>query len=431
MRKVVIMGAAGRDFHNFNVFFRNNKDYRVVAFTAAQIPHIEDRVYPPELAGPLYPEGIPIRPEEELREIIEKEGVDLVVLSYSDLSFDYVMKKASQVLAWGASFMLLGPRDTMLVSKKPVVAVTAVRTGCGKSPLTRYVARFLRDRGYKVVIVRHPMPYGEFVPVQRFEKKEDLQGITIEEREEYEPLISEGFVVYAGVDYGRVLEEAEKEADIIIWDGGNNDLPFFKPDLHVVVADPHRAGHEVSYYPGMSNLIMADVVVISKVNTADQRDVIKVEENVERWNPGAEIVYGALEIEGDAEAVGGKKVCVVEDGPTVTHGEMPYGAGYLFAKRYGEVVDPRKYAVGSIKAAYEKYRHLGPVVPALGYYADQLRDLEATLRNVPCEVIVDASPVDLTSLIDPGKPVVRIRYEFRPLGDKLDRILSDFLQKLR
>ena len=430
MRKVVIMGAAGRDFHNFNVFFRNNKNYRVVAFTAAQIPHIENRVYPPGLAGPLYPEGIPIRPEEELREIIEKEGVDLVVLSYSDLSFDYVMKKASQVLAWGASFMLLGPKDTMLPSKKPVIAVTAVRTGCGKSPLTRYVARFLRDRGYKVVVVRHPMPYGEFIPVQRFEKKEDLKGITVEEREEYEPLVSEGFVVYAGVDYGKVLEEAEKEADVIIWDGGNNDLPFFKPDLHIVVADPHRAGHEVSYYPGMSNLIMADVVVISKVNTADQRDVIKVEENAEMWNPGAEIVYGALEIEGDVEAVMGKRVCVVEDGPTVTHGEMPYGAGYLFAKRYGEVVDPKGYAVGSIREAYEKYRHLGPVVPALGYYPDQLRDLEATLRNVPCDVIVDASPVDLTALIDPGKPVVRIRYEFRPLGDKLDRVLLDFLQKL-
>ncbi|MCD6158855.1 MAG: GTPase [Euryarchaeota archaeon] len=431
------MGAAGRDFHNFNVYFRNNPNYEVVAFTATQIPNIEGRKYPPELAGELYPKGIPIYPESQLEELIRKYDVDEVILAYSDLSYDYVMDRASRALAAGADFRLMGPKSTMLKSSKPVISICAVRTGCGKSQTTRRVVDILRKHGLKVVVVRHPMPYGNLVEqrVQRFASFEDLDKYkcTIEEREEYEPHLRRGVVVYAGVDYEAILREAEKEADVIVWDGGNNDFPFFKPDLHIVVTDPHRAGHEVSYYPGSTNLRMADVVVINKEETAHPENIEKVRENIIRVNPKAIIIDAASPIfVENGEIIRGKKVLVIEDGPTVTHGEMPYGAGYVAARKYGaaEIIDPRPYAVRSIKKTFEEYPHLRNVLPAMGYYGDQIKDLEETINNTPADVVVSATPVDITRLVKVNKPVVRVYYELQEIGTPtLEDVITEFLKK--
>ena len=436
-RRVIIMGAAGRDFHNFNVYFRNNPNYEVVAFTATQIPNIEGRKYPPELAGELYPEGIPIYPESQLEELIRKYDVDEVILAYSDLSYNYVMDRASRALAAGADFRLMGPKSTMLRSSKPVISICAVRTGCGKSQTTRRVVDILRKYGLKVVVVRHPMPYGNLVEqrVQRFASFEDLDKYkcTIEEREEYEPHLRRGVVVYAGVDYEAILREAEKEADVIVWDGGNNDFPFFKPDLHIVVTDPHRAGHEVSYYPGSTNLRMADVVVINKEETAHPENIEKVRENIIRVNPKAIIIDAASPIfVENGEIIRGKKVLVIEDGPTVTHGEMPYGAGYVAARKYGaaEIIDPRPYAVRSIRKTFEEYPHLRNVLPAMGYYGDQIKDLEETINNTPADVVVSATPVDITRLVKVNKPIVRVYYELQEIGTPtLEDVITEFLKK--
>jgi predicted GTPase len=421
--RVLIMGAAGRDFHNFNTFFRDRERYEVVAFTATQIPNIEGRVYPPELAGPLYPEGIPIYPEEELDDLIQKHRISQVVFSYSDVSHEYVMHKASQVLAAGADFRLMGTRHTMLESSKPVVAVCAVRTGSGKSQTTRHVCDTLQRFGHKVVVIRHPMPYGDLVAqkVQRFADYADMdrQNCTIEEREEYEPHIDRGVVVYAGVDYEAILREAEKEADIIVWDGGNNDLPFYKPDLHIVVADPHRAGHELTYYPGESNTRAADVVVLNKIDTANLADIAQVRENVRSVNPQAIIVEAASPIfVEDPADIAGKRVLVIEDGPTLTHGEMAYGAGLVAAQRFGaaEIIDPRPYAVRSIAKTYEKYPGTGPVLPAMGYGEEQTRDLEDTINATPCDLVIIGTPIDLRRIVNFKHPTDRVRYELQVIG---------------
>lgn len=435
--RVLIMGAAGRDFHNFNTFFRGRDDYRVMAFTATQIPNIEGRVYPPELAGPLYPEGIPIYPEAELLDLIARLRIDQVVFAYSDVSHEYVMHKASMVLAAGPDFRLMGSGKTMLESTKPVVAVCAVRTGAGKSQTTRHVCDSLQKMGHKVVAVRHPMPYGDLVSqkVQRFATYEDLDrhNCTIEEREEYEPHLDRGVIVYAGVDYEAILREAEKEADVVVWDGGNNDLPFYKPDLHIVVADPHRAGHELSYYPGESNVRMADVVVINKVDTADLADVALVRENVRKVNPGATIVEAASPIFlDDPSAIRGKKVLVVEDGPTLTHGEMAYGAGVVAARRFGasEIIDPRPYAVGTIADTYKKYPTTGAVLPAMGYGDRQIRDLEETINSTPCDLVIIGTPIDLRRLVKIKCPAERVRYELQVIGQPtLEKILKERLPR--
>jgi predicted GTPase len=421
--RVLIMGAAGRDFHNFNTFFRDRERYEVVAFTATQIPNIEGRVYPPELAGPLYPEGIPIYPEEELDDLIRKHRISQVVFSYSDVSHEYVMHKASQVLAAGADFRLMGTRHTMLEGSKPVVAICAVRTGSGKSQTTRHVCDTLQRLGHNVVVIRHPMPYGDLVAqkVQRFADYADMdrQNCTIEEREEYEPHIDRGVVVYAGVDYEAILREAEKEADIIVWDGGNNDLPFYKPDLHIVVADPHRAGHELTYYPGESNTRAADVVVINKIDTANLADIAQVRENVRSVNPQAIIVEAASPIfVEDAAEIAGKRVLVIEDGPTLTHGGMAYGAGFVAAQRFGaaEIIDPRPYAVRSIAETYEKYPGTGPVLPAMGYGEEQIKDLEDTINATPCDLVIIGTPIDLRRLVSFEHPTDRVRYELQIIG---------------
>ena len=421
--RVIIMGAAGRDFHNFNVFFRNDPAYEVVAFTAAQIPNIEGRRYPPELAGPLYPEGIPIYPEEALPELIRRHRVDRVVFAYSDVSHEYVMHRASIAHAAGADFWLMGPKATQLKAAKPVVSIGAVRTGSGKSPTTRRVARLLRDLGWRVVIVRHPMPYGDLrrQVVQRFASFEDLDRYecTIEEREEYEPHLANGFVVYAGVDYEQILRAVEAEGDLILWDGGNNDFPFFVPDLHIVVVDPHRPGHEFRYHPGEANLRMADVVVINKIDTAHPDAVAQVRENVLQANHRAILIEAAMPIfVEDPGAIRGRRVLVVEDGPTLTHGEMAYGAGWVAARRFGaaEVVDPRPYAVGSIQEAYRRYPQTGPVLPAMGYGPEQIRELEETINRVSCDLVLAATPVDLGRLLRVRHPVVRVRYEIQEIG---------------
>lgn len=421
--RVIIMGAAGRDFHNFNVFFRNDPAYEVVAFTAAQIPNIEGRRYPPELAGPLYPEGIPIYPEEALPELIRRHRVDRVVFAYSDVSHEYVMHRASIAHAAGADFWLMGPKATQLKAAKPVVSIGAVRTGSGKSPTTRRVARLLRDLGWRVVIVRHPMPYGDLrrQVVQRFASFEDLDHYecTIEEREEYEPHLANGFVVYAGVDYEQILRAVEAEGDLILWDGGNNDFPFFVPDLHIVVVDPHRPGHEVRYHPGEANLRMADVVVINKIDTAHPDAVAQVRENVLQANHRAILIEAAMPIfVEDPGAIRGRRVLVVEDGPTLTHGEMAYGAGWVAARRFGaaEVLDPRPYAVGSIQEAYRRYLQTGPVLPAMGYGPEQIRELEETINRVSCDLVLAATPVDLGRLLRVRHPVVRVRYEIQEIG---------------
>lgn len=435
--KVVIMGAAGRDFHNFNVFFRKNDLYNVVAFTAAQIPGIEGRIYPPELAGKNYPNGIPIYPEEELPRIIRDYDVDQVVFAYSDVSHEYVMHRASLVLANGADFILMGPKATMLKAKVPVISVGAVRTGSGKSQTSRQVAKILKKMGLNVVVVRHPMPYGDLRKqiCQRFASYKDLEKYrcTIEEREEYEPHIDNGIIVYSGVDYEKILKEAEGEADVIVWDGGNNDLPFYKPDMHIVVADPHRAGHEISYHPGEANIRMANIVIINKVDTASERDIAQVKENVKKANPKALILEAASPITADRpELIKGKRVLVVEDGPSLTHGDMSYGAAALIAKKLGakEIVDPRPYAVGSIKRAYEEYQHLGPVLPALGYGEKQIAELKETVEKTPCDVVVIGTPVDLRRLVAINKPTVRVKYELKVLGpESLEHVLEDFLKR--
>ncbi len=421
--RVIIMGAAGRDFHNFNVAFRANPRYRVVAFTATQIPNIEGRVYPPELAGDLYPEGIPIYPESELPRLIRDLRVEQVIFAYSDVSHQYVMDRASQVLAAGADFRLMGPQATMLRSSKPVVAVAAVRTGCGKSQTTRRVAQLLQGWGHRVVVVRHPMPYGNLVEqaVQRFATFDDLDRYrcTIEEREEYEPHLARGMVVYAGVDYERILRQAEAEADVILWDGGNNDLPFFRPDVHIVVADPHRPGHEMTYYPGEANARLADAFVINKVDTAEPEHVLTVRENLRHLQPDAVIVEAASPIfVDDPAAIRGRRVLVVEDGPTLTHGEMAYGAGFVAALRFGaaEIVDPRPYAVGSIRETYAKYPTTGAVLPAMGYGEAQIRELEATINRAEADLVIVATPINLTRLIRVNKPVQRVRYELQEIG---------------
>jgi predicted GTPase len=432
------MGAAGRDFHNFNVYYRNNPEYEVVAFTATQIPGIEKRGYPPELAGPNYPKGIPIYPESMLPELIKKFNIEEVVFAYSDVSHEYVMHKASIALANGPDFRLMGPTTTMVKSKVPVVSVCAVRTGSGKSQTSRKVARTLKKLGFKVVVIRHPMPYGDLTKQlwQRFASYEDLDknDCTIEEREEYEPHIDIGIIVYAGVDYEKILREAEKEADIIVWDGGNNDIPFYHTDMHIVVADPHRPGHELTYHPGETNLRMADIVIINKVDTADPRNVATVRNNTKMVNPDATIIEAASPITVDnPELINGKKVLVVEDGPTLTHGSMAYGAGMIAAERLGagEMVDPRPYAVGSIVTTFQKYSHLGAILPALGYGKDQIHELEETINATPCDVVLIGTPIDLRRVLKINKPAVRAKYELQEIGTPtLEEILkAKFVKK--
>jgi predicted GTPase len=435
--KTVIMGAAGRDFHNFNVFFRKRQEYEVVAFTAAQIPGIEQRTYPPALAGTLYPKGIPITPEEQLPKLIRKKDVELVVLAYSDLSYDDVMHKSSVVGANGPDFMLMGPRNTMLESRVPVISVCAVRTGAGKSTISRTVAKVIKELKKRVIIVRHPMPYGELETeaVQRFASYEDMdkEKCTIEEREEYEPHIDAGNVVYAGIDYQKILLAAEKEADVVLWDGGNNDLPFYKPDFNIVVADPHRAGNELSYYPGETNVRMADVVVINKVDSAPPEGVRQVRENVKQLNPDATIVEVASTISvDDPSLIKGNSVLVVEDGPTVTHGQMKEAVGAIAAHQYGarELVNPKPYAVGSIKRTYEKYPHIGFVLPAMGYGAKQVKELEQTIEKTSCDSVVLGTPIDLRRIMKVDKPAVRVRYEMRSVtSPTLEELLSRFFER--
>lgn len=417
------MGAAGRDFHNFNVYFRDNEDYNVVAFTATQIPNIDGRVYPCELAGRLYPEGIKIYHENELTDLIKELNVHEVVFSYSDVPFNYVMTKASIVNAAGVSFRLLGAEETMIKSTKPVVAVLAVRTGSGKSQTSRKIVKTLRDAGKKVVAVRHPMPYGDLVKqkVQRFGSLEDLKTheCTIEEIEEYEPHIALGGVIYAGVDYEAILREAEKEADVILWDGGNNDTAFYKADVTFTVVDPHRPGHELTYYPGNTSLRMADAAIINKVDSADAKNILAVRNSIRYVNPKAEIIEGASPIFVDnPEIIRGKRVLVVEDGPTLTHGEMEYGAGTIAAQNYGasEIVDPRPYTVKSITATYEKYPNIGVLLPAMGYGEDQMRDLEETINNTDCDSVIIGTPIDLGRILKINKPSTRVRYELQEIG---------------
>ncbi len=431
-QKVIIMGAAGRDFHDFNVYFKDNPDYQVVAFTATQIPDIEGRMYPPELAGTLYPEGIPILSESELTDLIKKHNIDEVFLSYSDLSHEYVMHKASEVLAAGANFCLLGPDHIQLKAKVPVISICAVRTGCGKSQTTRRVADILRKAGKTVVVVRHPMPYGDLREqiCQRYATYEDMDKhkCTIEEREEYEPHIDRGVILYAGVDYEKILREAEKEADIILWDGGNNDFSFYRSDLHIVVTDPHRAGHETCYHPGEANLRMADVAVINKVDTAYPEDVFTLRDNIRQLAPEAVIIEAASPqfIEGD---ITGKDVLVVEDGPTLTHGGMSFGAGTMAAERMGaRLVDPYPFAVGSIRETFDKFEHLGPVLPAMGYGEEQIKELEETIHAVECDAVVVGTPIDLTRIIKIKKPAYRVKYELQEIGKPtLEDVLKKFL----
>lgn len=439
---VIIMGAAGRDFHNFNVVYRDNPLYNVVAFTATQIPNIDDRKYPASLAGKLYPKGIPIHPESELLELIKKFKVNQVIFSYSDVPFPYVMSKGAMVNAAGADFVTLGAANTMVKSVKPVVSVVASRTGAGKSQTSRKVVDVLQRLGNKTVSVRHPMPYGDLAKqkVQRFAAISDLKkhDCTIEEMEEYEPHISRGNVIYAGVDYEAILREAEKEADIVIWDGGNNDMSFYKSDLTITVVDPHRAGHEMSYYPGRTNVHLADVVVINKIDSASLEQINTVRDNVLKVNPSAKIVEAAspisLENPNDIKFIRGKKVLVVEDGPTLTHGEMKYGAGTIAAQKFeaAEVIDPRPYAVKSIKDTYDKYPGIGILLPAMGYGEKQMKDLETTINKVPCDAVIIGTPIDLRRVIKINKPAVRIDYDLQEVGrPDLTQILTDFVKKYK
>lgn len=422
-KKIIILGAGGREFHNFNVCFRDNPAYNVVAFTATQIPNIENRVYPPELSGKLYSKGIPIFNQRGLPALIKKYGVDEVIFAYSDVSHLEIMHTASLVLSLGCDFRLMGPKETMISSRLPVISVCAARTGCGKSKVTLQMANFLRKQGKKVVILRHPMAYGNLKKqaCQRFEnlKDMDLAQCTIEEREEYEPLVKAGFVVFAGVDYQKILSLAEKEADIILWDGGNNDFPFLKPDLHIVICDPKRPGHEISYHPGETNLRMADLVIITKVNDAPKENINIVLKNIKLFNPRAKIVLLKNKIIVDKpEFIRGKRVLVIEDGPTVTHGEMSYGAGYLAAKIYKakKILEPKRWARGQIKHTFEKYPHLKHVLPAMGYGKTQLKELEQTINSIPCQTIVSATPVDIKKLISLKKPLVRVSYQLSSIA---------------
>jgi len=431
--RTLIMGAAGRDFHNFNTIFRGNKDYEVVAFTATQIPDIEGRVYPAVLAGELYPEGIPIHDEAQLEKLIKELDVEDVVFAYSDVPHEYVMHKASQVNALGANFRLLGAKPTQIKSTKPVVSVCAVRTGCGKSQTTRRVSLILRDMGYKVAAIRHPMPYGDIAKqaVQRYADYSDLDKheCTIEEREEYEPHIDNGVIVYAGVDYEAIVRQAEQEVDIVLWDGGNNDLSFYASDLEIVVADPHRPGHEMTFYPGETNARSADIFVINKVDTAAPDDVIQVRENLRDLNPNAVVVEGASPLfVDDPAAIQGKRVLVVEDGPTLTHGGMKYGAGYVAARRFGaaEIVDPRPFAVGSIAETFKKYPDTGNILPAMGYGEAQIRDLEATIAAADVDLVILGTPIDLTRVLKINKPSQRVRYELQEIGQPT---LEDLLKE--
>ncbi len=435
-RRIVIMGAAGRDFHNFNVVYRDDPDVEVVAFTATQIPFIDDRMYPRQLAGPHHPEGIRIHPEEELTTLIRDRKVDDVVFAYSDVSYEYVMHKASEVTAAGANFLLLGPEATMLDATVPVVAVCAVRTGCGKSQTTRYIAELLKDRGLRVVAVRHPMPYGDLVAerVQRFATLQDLDsaGVTVEEREEYEAHIREGTVVYAGVDYGAILEQAQLECDVLLWDGGNNDLPFYRPDVHITVADPLRPGHERTYFPGETNVRMADAILINKVDVAEPAQVAAVEASVRELNPEAVILKANSALTLDPpDLVKGKRVLVIEDGPTLTHGGMKFGAGMVAAERAGaaEIVNPRPYVTGTIAQVFERYE-VGPVLPAEGYSPAQLRELEQAIERTPCDVVVIGTPMDLRHVIEVTKPVARVTYALEELGEpRLMDVLGGVLKE--
>src|SRR6266540_1047175 len=425
MRRIIIVGAAGRDFHNFNVVYRGSEEYEIVAFTATQIPNIDGRVYPALLAGDLYPDGIPIRPESELADLIHEHEVDEVVFAYSDVTHEHVMHIASRTLAAGASFRLLSPHDTMVASSKPVVAICAVRTGSGKSQTTRRIAALLREDGKRVAVLRHPMPYGDLTKqvVQRFARYEDLDAAdcTIEEREEYEPHLAEGNLVFAGIDYGAILEAAEQEADVIVWDGGNNDTPFVKPNLHIVVVDPHRPGHELRYHPGETNLRMAHVCVVNKVDSADQEGIDAVLDSIREHNPEAQIVLAAspFEVEGDASQIAGKRVLAIEDGPTLTHGEMTYGAAVLAAKANGaaELVDPRPCAVGSIAATLDEYPHVGAMLPAMGYGKQQREDLRETISRCDPDLVLIGTPIDLRRLIDFDRPAFRITYRLQEISE--------------
>ncbi len=438
-RKVIIMGAAGRDFHNFNVFFRDNKDYEVVAFTATQIPGIDDKKYPAALAGKLYPKGIEIKPEADLKELILKHNVDLVVLAYSDLPYEVVMHKAALVNAVGADFMLMGANNTTIKTTKPLVSICAARTGCGKSQTTRAVVKALKARGLNVVSIRHPMPYGDLVKqkVQRFAELSDLKKhkCTIEEMEEYEPHIQMGSVIYAGVDYEAIVREAEKEADVIIWDGGNNDIPFYSSDemVRIVVVDPHRPGDEITYYPGETNVHMADVVVINKIDSADMDDINEVRANVRSVNPTAKIIEAASPIFVDnPELILNKNVLVVEDGPTLTHGEMTFGAGMVAAEKYGcaDFVDPRPWAVGEIKDTFDKYPEIGILLPAMGYSAQQIKDLEKTINDTECDSVIIATPIDLRRIVKIKKPACQVQYELQEIGvPTIAEVLENFATK--
>jgi predicted GTPase len=432
-KRVLIAGAAGRDFHNFNLVYRGREDYEVVAFTATQIPNIEGRVYPPQLAGTLYPDGIPIRPESVLEKIVG-EGIDEVVFSYSDITHEHVMHIASRALAAGASFRLLSPRETELASAKPVVAVCAVRTGSGKSQTTRHVAAVLRGAGKRVAVLRHPMPYGDLTQqaVQRFARYEDLDAAdcTIEEREEYEPHLSEGNLVFAGIDYGAILDRAEQEADVILWDGGNNDTPFIRPDVHIVVVDPHRAGHELRYHPGETNLRMADVCVVNKIDSATQEGIDAVLDSIRTHNADARIVLAAspIHVEGDLAEIAGKRVLAVEDGPTLTHGEMTFGAAVLAAKANGAaaLVDPRPFAVGSIARTFEEYPGIGELLPAMGYGREQMEDLRETISRSDADLVLIGTPIDLRRVIELDKPAMRVTYRLQEVGEpKLAEILAE------
>ncbi len=432
--KIIIMGAAGRDFHNFNVCFRNNPAYKVVAFTATQIPNIEDRKYPAELAGSLYPNGIPIYPEEDLIGLIKKHNIDEVIFSYSDISHTYVMHKASQVMAAGANFTVMGTRRTMIKSNVPVVAVCAVRTGCGKSATSRRVCKILKDMGKRVVVIRHPMPYGDLArqTVQRFATYEDLvkHNCTIEEMEEYFPHIDQGTIVYAGVDYEAIVNEAEKEADIIVWDGGNNDMSFLLPDILITLVDPHRAGDELTYYPGETNLLMADVIVVSKEDTATQVNIESVKGHAKWENPDAIIIDAALPVSVDEpDIIIGKRVLAIEDGPTLTHGGMGYGAATIIAEKYrAHLVDPRQFAVGSIIETFEKFPNIGNLLPAMGYSPQQIKELEETINRTDCDAVIIGTPVDLRKVIKINKPSVRAVYDIEEIGRPN---LSDVLERLR
>lgn len=438
IEKVIIMGAAGRDFHNFNIYFKDNPRYKVIGFTAAQIPDIEGRIYPPELSGKLYPEGVPIYSENQLTDLIREHKVDLVAFSYSDIPHTDVMHKASMVMAGGADFILIGATYTMLKSKKAVVAVCAVRTGCGKSQTTRHICNIMKAKGKKVVAIRHPMPYGDLTRqvVQRFASYEDIKKhqCTIEEREEYEPLVSQGIVVYSGIDYEKILRAAEEEADVIVWDGGNNDTPFYYPDVHIVVFDPHRAGHELLYYPGETNMLMANVAVINKVDSATPQQIETVRRNIETHAPGAEIVLAESDIlVDDPKQIKGQRVLVIEDGPTLTHGGMSYGAGVIAAKMYeaAEIIDPKAHAVGTIKTTYSRYPNIGSVLPAMGYSKVQIQDLELTINQAECDLVICATPIDLPKLLTINKPTVRARYEYKDHNSPvLEDVLLEYLKKI-